>query len=248
MESFPLAFVNIALTDSIADSLEYIDMNTGTVDLEKNANTAMFYSICTAPGLHGFSFGNFLIKSAVEKLKSEVFPSSQLEHFSTLSPIPNFRKWLENENPYDAVNVIIGDEHFVPKTVHGSGETGRLYGYNTLRQLGREHLIDKIYNVKNGSYEDDDYNLARLPLAAHYLINKKSNKNSEQALCPVANFHLSNGAILHRLNTRGDMSNNGMKRSFGMMVNYLYDLNLLNENSKNYKERGIIKSDIGWGL
>jgi malonyl-CoA decarboxylase len=248
LESFPLAFVNIALTDRIADSLEYIDMNTGTVDLEKNANTAMFYSICTAPGLHGFSFGNFLIKSAVEKLKSEVFVNSQLKYFSTLSPIPNFRKWLENENPYDAVNVVLGHADFVPNTVFGSGKTGRLYGYNTLSQFGREKLIDKIYNVKNGNYEDDDYNLARLPLAAHYLIDKKSNKNSEQALCPVANFHLSNGAILHRLNSRGDMSNSGIKRSFGMMVNYLYDLNLLNKNSKNYKERGIIKSDIGWGL
>ena len=53
--TFPLAFVNVGLTRGIADSLMYIDKSTGTLELEKKANTAMFYSICTAPGLHGFS-------------------------------------------------------------------------------------------------------------------------------------------------------------------------------------------------
>jgi malonyl-CoA decarboxylase len=37
------------------------------------------------------SFGNFLIKQVVEELKAE-FP--QLKRFSTLSPVPGFRRWL----------------------------------------------------------------------------------------------------------------------------------------------------------
>ena len=41
---------------------------------------------------------------------------------------------------------------------------------------------------------------------------------------PVARFHLDNGARLERLNPRGDLSAKGVRQSFGMMVNYLYDL------------------------
>ena len=40
----------------------------------------------------------------------------------------------------------------------------------------------------------------------------------------VARFHLDNGARLERLNPRGNMAAHGLKQSFGMMVNYLYDL------------------------
>ena len=244
LDSFPLAFVNVGLTNGIADSLEYIDAHTGTLDLEQNANTAMFYSICTAPGLHGLSFGNFLIKAAVEKLTTEMFPNNQLQQFSTLSPIPSFRKWLEYESQDDILDVIIGDQKFEHR--HDGEEKNRRYLiYDGADKLTKDEILEKIYNVNN---QDGDFNLTRLPLVAHYLIDKKSHKNVEQALCPVANFHLSNGAILHRLNKNGDMSINGIKRSYGVMVNYLYDLDHLNENSKNYKARGIIQSNIGWGL
>ena len=47
------------------------------------------------------SFGNFLITQVVEELQAE-FP--QLKRFSTLSPVPGFRRWLarqlaEESNP-----------------------------------------------------------------------------------------------------------------------------------------------------
>ena len=59
------------------------------------ADTAIFYSISNCQeGLRGVSFGNFLIKQVVEELKSE-FP--QLKRFSTLSPVPGFRRWLRKE-------------------------------------------------------------------------------------------------------------------------------------------------------
>ena len=41
---------------------------------------------------------------------------------------------------------------------------------------------------------------------------------------PVARFHLDNGARLERLNVCADLSPKGVRQSFGMMVNYLYDL------------------------
>jgi malonyl-CoA decarboxylase len=56
------------------------------------ADTAIFYSISNCQdGLRGISFGNFLIKQVVEEPQAE-FP--QLHRFSTLSPVPGFRRWL----------------------------------------------------------------------------------------------------------------------------------------------------------
>ena len=83
---------------------------------------------------------------------------------------------------------------------------------------------------------------------AHYLIDQKKKTNRERAMCPVANFHLSNGAEMYRLNCMGDPSSNGINRSFGTMVNYLYNLDMLEENSRMYRERGVIKSHLSWGL
>jgi malonyl-CoA decarboxylase len=47
---------------------------------------------------------------------------------------------------------------------------------------------------------------------------------------PVARFHLGNGARVERLNWAGDPSPKGLKQSFGLMVNYLYDLKRLDKH------------------
>jgi len=47
---------------------------------------------------------------------------------------------------------------------------------------------------------------------------------------PVARFHLGNGARVERLNWAGDPSAKGLKQSFGLMVNYLYDLKRLDKH------------------
>ena len=49
-------------------------------------------------------------------------------------------------------------------------------------------------------------------------------------LDPVARFHLGNGARIERLNWAGDPSAKGHKQSFGLMVNYLYDLKRLDKH------------------
>jgi malonyl-CoA decarboxylase len=45
----------------------------------------------------------------------------------------------------------------------------------------------------------------------------------------VARFHLGNGARIERLNWGGDPSAKGVKQSFAMMVNYVYDLQRLDK-------------------
>ena len=46
----------------------------------------------------------------------------------------------------------------------------------------------------------------------------------------MAKFHLGNGAILERINLNSDLSLKGINQSKGIMINYLYDLETLEEN------------------
>jgi malonyl-CoA decarboxylase len=79
-----------------------------------------------------------------------------------------------------------------------------------------------------------------LRLCAHYLL---SAKHGDEPLDPVARFHLGNGAALERLNWMGDISQAGMSRSAGLMVNYVYWLNELERNHERYwREKAIAAS------
>jgi malonyl-CoA decarboxylase len=62
--------------------------------------------------------------------------------------------------------------------------------------------------------------------AADYLGRQLDNGRPLDA---VARFHLGNGARVERLNWAGDMSSKGLKQSYGLMVNYLYDLKRLDK-------------------
>ena len=89
----------------------------------------------------------------------------------------------------------------------------------------------------------DDGLLLRSPehlqkMAAHYLGEQKQKRNEHYARDPVAHFHLSNGAKIERLNWMADMSDNGLKQSEGMMVNYLYEIPLIESRSQGYSSEG----------
>ncbi len=75
-------------------------------------------------------------------------------------------------------------------------------------------------------------------LGAYYLTHAKKGK---EPLDPVARFHLGNGARMERLNWLGDISEMGMRRSVGMMVNYVYRLDDVERNHEAYaRERRIV--------
>ncbi|MEM6376046.1 MAG: malonyl-CoA decarboxylase [Pseudomonadota bacterium] len=69
-------------------------------------------------------------------------------------------------------------------------------------------------------------------LAARYLAEAKSEQNLP--LDPVARFHLGNGAQIHRVHARADLSEKGLSQSHGVMVNYLYDLERSSANHENF--------------
>jgi malonyl-CoA decarboxylase len=57
---------------------------------------------------------------------------------------------------------------------------------------------------------------------------------------PVAKFHLGNGARLERLNWLGNPAERGMAESYGIMVNYLYDLATIEANHEAFVRDGRI--------
>ncbi|MBC7600808.1 MAG: malonyl-CoA decarboxylase family protein, partial [Polaromonas sp.] len=63
--------------------------------------------------------------------------------------------------------------------------------------------------------------------AAHYLGVGQANGKPLDA---VGRFHLGNGARVEQLNWAGDPSPKGLKQSYGLMVNYLYDLRRLDKH------------------
>ncbi len=86
-----------------------------------------------------------------------------------------------------------------------------------------------------GGMADKAYAAAAAPaaaIAARYLLDARAAKGG--AVDPVARFHLGNGARLERVNAGADLSARGRAQSWGAMVNYLYDLDLIERNHEAY--------------
>ena len=207
----PLIFVEVALVDQMtAEIMPLLDELAAPFDLKK-ATTAIFYSISnTQAGLRGVSFGDSLIKHVVETLKAE-FP--RLKTFATLSPIPGFRSWLGK-------NVAAMLDQLDDKS---RSALGRAIGFEP---PGAGHLLaaaDQALALP----ESSPVRLMLLHCAAHYLGQLLE---EGKPVDPVARFHLGNGARIERLNWAGDLSPKGLKQSYGLMVNYLYDLRRLDKH------------------
>ena len=211
LSSVPLIFVEVALVDEMVSHIEpLLDESAATSDLGK-ATTAIFYSISnTQAGLRGVSFGDSLIKRVVETLKQE-FP--RLRTFATLSPIPGFKNWLGR---------------------HAGAMLDKLDDKSRAaleRAMAPEPLTAGAFLTAAGDAlalgEKSPVRMVLLQCAAHYLgqVLKEG-----KPLDPVARFHLGNGARIERLNWAGDPSPKGLGQSYGLMVNYLYDLKRLDKH------------------
>lgn len=225
MPDEPLIFVEVALVDGLAGSVQaLLDEHAPAYDPAR-ANTAIFYSISNAQkGLSGVAFGEFLIKRVVDTLARDL---PNLKTFATLSPIPGFRRWLEKEAKSGL-------------TLRDAPEAGALSAFDT--SLAPEQLLTKL--IGRAEWHKDE-RLARvlepilLRLCARYLVSEKRRDGSvERALDPVAHFHLSNGARVERINWLGDVSKNGFGQSAGLMVNYLYRLGDIESNHERYRAEG----------
>jgi len=207
----PLIFVEVALMDDMAAGIAPLLDELAALSDPTRATTAIFYSISnTQNGLRGVSFGDSLIKRVVETLKEE-FP--RLKTFATLSPIPGFKGWLA-KNAGDMLDRL-GDKE--------RAALGRALGTEPPTAASLMAATEDLTSLTARS----PVRIVLLRCAAHYL---GQSMNDGKPLDPVARFHLGNGARVERLNWIGDPSPKGMKQSFGLMVNYLYDLKRLDKN------------------
>lgn len=213
----PLIFVEVAFTREIASNIvPLLDETAEAVDLSK-ATTAIFYSISnTQTGLKGISFGDSLIKRVVETLKAD-FP--QLKTFATLSPIPGFRAWYRK----NAARLLedLPEKH--RRTL------GRYIGFEPVTH---EHIQAWL---EQGPNPDPKCPGARwmLHCASRYLGHEL---DQGRPVDPVARFHLGNGARVESIHWLADPSAKGLQQSWGMMVNYLYDLKKLDRHRKMLRD------------
>lgn len=131
--------------------------------------------------------------------------------YVTLSPVPGFLRWLRD----------------IPPQLQQSTDTQRA----AVEELLSRPLLPETLASSLPLQEI-------LPrLCAQYLVEARSR---ERPADPVARFHLGNGARLERINWMADGSENGLRQSAGLMVNYVYDRKTLARNHEAYEERGEI--------
>ncbi|MEM1112459.1 MAG: malonyl-CoA decarboxylase [Pseudomonadota bacterium] len=153
----PLVFVEVALTDEMPSAIAPLLKEDRDPIVGREANTVVFYSIsnCHA-GLAGISFGNFLIKNVVEELRKEM---PWLKTFVTLSPVPGFRRWLEQAEPTELDQLI--DPNLVDKVRQPIGRVVEADVAEALQRLCAHYLV----NEKSGEL------LAKDPVARFHLGN-----------------------------------------------------------------------------
>jgi len=214
----PLIFVEVALTTQISDSISSLVDPSATV-AEEPPNTAIFYSINNAlTGLRGVSFGNFLIKQVAEELKDEF---TQINTFSTLSPIPQMVATIVSY--FDETNT----KHSESERQHVLSSLKMLLGQSADFELTQQSLDTLL--------EGED--ALKHQLCLYYLTQLK---RADKARDSVANFHLSNGACLYRININANSSERGTNESWGCMVNYLYEGDKVVSNHEAYANKGTI--------
>jgi len=218
MPEEPLIFVEVALVEGLAGSVQrLLDARAATSDPGR-ANTAIFYSISNCQqGLAGISFGNFLIKRVAEQLARDL---PNIRDFATLSPIPGLRRHIDERLKTEGDAALTPQEiaSLVPVTdeARGAAAVRRLLDRPSWWDVP---AIDKALRPI----------LCRL--AARYLTGTD---DKGRALDRVAHFHLGNGAIVEQINWLGDTSANGLKQAYGLMVNYRYKLSDVDANHEAY--------------
>ncbi len=220
----PLIFVEVALTEGLAAAVQPLlaplaDDRAAAASAAR-ADTAIFYSISNCQeGLRGVSFGNFLIKQVVEELQAEL---PRLTHFSTLSPVPGFRRWMERRLAAGAeAGELLTPEERIRLPGPADDDAAQLSGaLGTADWWQEPALADAL----------------AAPLVRHCAIYLTT--GAGRGADPVARFHLGNGARLQRINWLGNTASRGLQESWGIMVNYLYDLDFIEANHEAFVRDG----------
>ena len=182
---------------------------------EKKYDTATFYSISNCQeGLSRVTLGNFLIKRVVYEIQEEL---PHIKNFGTLSPIPGFVDWFSYLEESKIKNIL-----------------GNI--------KNQDVMFLKSKDLKIGDKRIIDNKEAIIKLVSHYIVNEKNSDGLP--VNDVSRFHLGNGAIVEDIIINANISDVGFKRSFGVMVNYLYELKNIEKNHEEYmNKKKVILSD-----
>lgn len=222
----PLIFVEVALVQGMPHTAAaLLSLDSEVID-PRSADTAVFFSINNCQtGLRGVSFGNLLIKQVMTELQSD---HPWIENFVTLSPLPQFAVHLnrllrgEGELSIDGVNALLGD--------HGPA----------LRRItGKPDSASAMLELLEGEWQSQRA-LLEQPLHTLALFYLTHMRKGRIPVDPVAGFHLANGARLERINPYADASSQRIADSYGVMVNYRYDPNEVEQNHEAFMAQGTV--------
>ncbi len=179
-------------------------------DEKSNYDTATFYSI------NNCQDGLMRVTLGNFLIKRVVFEiqeeNPKIKNFGTLSPLPGFTDWFLSLNN------------------------------EKLKDILKDYEISKLDFLKSPSLKIGEPKMLKekaaiKKLVAHYLINEKINN---KPLNPVSRFHLGNGASISNIILNGNITDYGYKESFGIMVNYSYQLDKLEKIHEDFITKGII--------
>ncbi len=171
---------------------------------DKKNDTATFYSISNCQ--EGLSRVT-LGNFLIKRVVYEIQEElPHIKNFGTLSPIPGFRDWFSYLED-EKIKTITG---FPPESIN----------------------FLKSADLKIGDTRILENKESMIKLVMHYLTNEKNKKGFP--VNDVSRFHLGNGAIIDDINVNANVSEVGFQRSFGIMVNYLYELKDIEQNHENY--------------
>jgi malonyl-CoA decarboxylase len=204
----PLIFIEVALTKGLSSAVHALLDPQADVDDPARADTATFYSITNCQ--EGLRGISFgnLLIKQVAEEIGRQLP--RVQRYATLSPIPGFRAWLNEAR--SRIGALAGGQALL-------AELDRLESPDWHRDAPDPGALKPLL----------------MQLCASYLLETGSDGEPADA---VARFHLGNGARIERLNWLADDSEQGIRRSAGLMVNYMYDLDQVEKNHEAYVKDG----------
>jgi len=173
-------------------------------DIEKKYDTATFYSISNCQ--EGLS----RVTLGNFLIKRVIFEIQEelpnIKKFGTLSPIPGFVEWFSYCDKKKIKNIL------------GKSNNDMSFLKSADFKIGDTRILDNKEEI--------------IKLVAYYLINEKNLEGFPSG--DVTRFHLRNGAVINDIIINADISEAGFKRSFGIMVNYLYELDDIEKNHEDF--------------
>lgn len=186
--------IQVAYTRGIADEIDRLVTCRDEPVTPATADSAIFYSVSAwenrAQGTDARAF--------IREVAGQVAHESPQVNLVTLSPLPDFRKWVFSERSNDFI------EDHIPGLLNRSIEQIR----RDVADRGSSLIVGKLASTKPGSLDSD---LAKL--AAAYVVHGP---------CNVAHLHCKNGAHVLRLCIEANPTERGLGESFGIMANYMY--------------------------